>query len=359
MQRFGRNKWEEDSALYSEEQVAAVLRHIGIHIDSDTNTHYLCFCPFHNNNDTTAFAVDKVKGLYHCFSPTCAESGTLIDLVKFKTHDQNEFKALRIILKYRGESTPFAKELDKILETTDNMPDVDPGTVERLYNNFKESEYAQLYMHRRGFEDETLDHFKIGYSAKKDLISVPMHDVDGKPVGFIGRRPSFEDKVFKNSVGLPKARTCWNIHRAKRHGSIVIICEASFDAMRIHQAGFPHVVALLGGSLTEWHVKQLGRFFDTVIIMTDFDARQIKGGCRVCEGMCRGHRPGRQLGRAIANAFKDKRVYWGCYSDEEVFPRWVKDVGDMTDDEIRACIYNAKTDYEYTTKRLEDLCPNP
>jgi DNA primase len=64
--------------------------------------------------------------------------------------------------------------------------------------------------------DETLGYFRIGYSAKRDAIMVPMHNPDGLPIGVIGR--SIAGKDFKNSKGLPKNKTAWNFHRAKREG---------------------------------------------------------------------------------------------------------------------------------------------
>ena len=189
-----------------------------------------------------------------------------------------------------------------------------------------------LYMRKRGFDTDTLEHFGVGYSVKQDMVIVPMHDPSGMLIGFIGR--SIEGKDFKNSDHLPKSKTVWNFHRAKRHGDTVIIVESSFDAMKIHQAGYPNVVALLGGSLSTLQIQQLDRTFSTIILMTDFDLHFQKGRCHKCGGPCKGHRPGRDLAWQIHDALPNKRVKWAVYSDQEVFPNGKKDATDLTDAEI-------------------------
>jgi len=189
-----------------------------------------------------------------------------------------------------------------------------------------------------------------------------MHDPKGMPIGLIGRTPSHTDKRFKNSTNLPKSKTTWNFHRAKRTGDTVIVCEASYDAMRIHQAGYPNVVALLGGHVTPYHLEQLGRHFSTIIIMTDFDKKQYRANCRACknrkfkhnEVRCKGHRPGRELGHQIADALSHKRILWATYDDKCVFPNGAKDASDMTDDEIRQCLKNAISHVEYSLWDIED-----
>jgi len=133
------------------------------------------------------------------------------------------------------------------------------------------------------------------------------------------------------------------------------VCEASYDAMRIHQAGYPNVIALLGGHVTQYHINQIDRNFDTVLIMTDFDNKIFRPNCRMCNyERCRGHRPGRDLGRSIATKLPHKRILWGAYDDTCVFPHGAKDASDMTDDEIRQCIRGAVPNFEYQSWDIEE-----
>lgn len=349
-----RDQWEEDYEVYTPNQVEGVLEYCDIEVVSDTHTHFLAYCPFHGNTDSPAFAVDKAKGLWTCFNPSCMNSGTLPDLLR-RLKNLNPFQAQRVISKHRNtHKTPFADRLREAMEKVEEFAEFPQAALDRMAADFKGS-VAEEYMHSRGFDDDTLEYFGVGYSAKKNMVAVPMHDPDGMPIGVIGRTPSHTDKSFKNSIGLPKAKTAWNFHRAKRCGDTVIVCEASYDAMRIHQAGYPNVIALLGGHVTDAHLAQINRNFSKVIIMTDFDQKQYRPNCRMCHYQkCKGHRPGRDLGRTIAQRLPNKKVLWGAYDDSVVFPHGAKDAGDMTDDEIRQCLRNAVTNLQYTQWNVEE-----
>ncbi len=326
----------------------------GIEVLSDTNTHFLCFCPFHGNDDTPAFAVDKHKGLWHCFSPSCMNSGTLLELIK-KRKGLNPFQCQRLVIKCKnGDATPFAERMRIAMTKVEVFPEFPQATLDKMVADFPGS-VGEEYLHSRGFRDETLKHFGVGFSKNKQMVAVPMHDKDGNPIGIIGRTPSHTNKVFKNSVNLPKSKTAWNFHRAKRTGGTVIVCEASYDAMRIHQAGYPNVIALLGGHVTEHHIAQINRNFSTVVIMTDFDKKQYRPNCRMCNyKACQGHRPGRDLGRSIASKLPGKKILWAAYDDEQVFPHGAKDASDMTDDEIAQCLRNAVSSLEYSNWDIEN-----
>lgn len=342
--------WEA-STLYSEPQVEAVLEECGLSIDSDSDSNFFLYCPFHGNRDTPSFTVSKSEGLYHCFNPSCGESGTLLELVMRLTK-LNPFAAMRLVGRHKSaEAISFEDRIRAELEGKPEWPVFDAEVLSRCYDDFWQVERPQEYMHGRGFVDETLRHFRIGYSQKRDSIMVPMHSPDGVPIGVIGR--SIEGKDFKNSKGLPKNKTAWNFHRAKREGDSVIVCEASFDAMRIHQAGYRNVVALLGGNFSDLQQHQLARSFNTIILMTDYDdrTRHINKNCVKCKksgsNLCRGHNPGEELGAKIAMKMRTKRILWAHHGGSTRFPPGVKDAGDMTDSQIRFCISNAVSNVEY------------
>jgi DNA primase len=223
-------------------------------------------------------------------------------------------------------------------------PPVDPekfehwsqDTIDHLHSNFVNSTKAQEYMSGRGFSRDTTEFFQIGYSPSRildsgawrpEMVTAPMHDYKGRPIGLVGR--TIAGKDFKNSKGLPRKYTAFNIHRARRAGGAVIVTESSFDAMRVHQAGYPNVVAILGGSFSEHIAQQLDRYFTKVIIMTDYDA------------------PGRELGKQVVSKMRDKRVMWAAYDDYCVYPHKAKDAGDMTDDEIRQCLKHPVSNAQY------------
>jgi hypothetical protein len=355
------NVWDEDYETYTDSQVEYALRTAGISIDSETYTHFLVYCPYHNNMHSPAMAVDKEKGLFTCFNPACEASGTLITLIQH-AKGCNYFQAHRIISKGKTEEVqPFHERVIAALEHPPEFIEFPQSTLDKAYESFPGS-VAESYMMGRGFEHDTLDYFQIGYSAKKNMVVVPMHDPHGLPVGLIGRTPSKDDKRFKNSMGLPKSLTAWNFHRAKKTGDTVIIVEAAFDAMKVHQAGFPNVIALLGGHLSDHHVRLIGKHFTTIINMTDMDPTlEYKANCRKCKHIqfahgdvpCIGHRAGRELGRQIATKLSHKNVLWAVYDDDTVYPNGAKDATDMTDQEINQCLRNAVPHVLYELENYE------
>jgi 5S rRNA maturation endonuclease (ribonuclease M5) len=56
---------------------------------------------------------------------------------------------------------------------------------------------------------------------------------------------------------------------------------------------------------------------------------------------------GRALGMSIANKLRNKDILWASYEYGKIYPHDAKDVGDMTDEEIKACIKNSVSDLEY------------
>lgn len=347
---------EVPATLYTENQIESTLRTIGVEIDHESPNDFICFCPFHGNTNTPAFSVSRTSGKFLCFNEACSERGSLIELVKYATK-KTDFEAARLINKAKTDNpTTFADKFKKAVEKVE-MPVWKMETIKRLHEQFWASPEAVAYMRGRGFDDETLNEYKIGYSAKKRVISVPMFSESGLPVGVIGR--AISSKRFRNSDKLPVRATLWNIHRARRLGDTVIICEASFDAMRISQAGYPNVVACLGGNFNESHAEQLMKYFKTIIIFTDWDDtrehKYDKNGkrCKACQdkgyGACKGHNPGRDTGKKIAQLVKGKRIKWASIGYKKVYPKGAKDAGDMSIEDIRLAIENAVSNQEYST----------
>lgn len=309
---------------YSPSHMRAIVGQLGLQVVGETSHDFLCLCPFHGNRHTPSFSVSHQKGLYLCFNPSCGVSGTIVELVKEMTH-RNEYEALRFIISAQREAAQhFDEDLANILEEKPEFDEFSQSVLDKMYN---EVGGGREYFHSRGINDESIDHFRLGYSANQGMVVVPVHSPDGLPVGLVGR--SIEGKSFKNSTRLPRNKTMFNIHRAKRLGGSVVIVESSFDAIRVHQAGYPNVVATLGGSMSKINLQNLNRNFSKIIIMTDAD------------------QAGRELGNTIANYLKNKEVLWAHYKNDILYPHDAKDAGDMTEEEIRTCIENALADYEY------------
>ena len=362
------NAWAGNSTVYTEDQIEAVLHTIGVEVREETAHDFLSYCPYHGNRDTPAFATSKSHGASICFNPACGATASLEKLVK-DMKGTNIFQTRRLIKKMEG-NTSFKEQFAKVAVKAEPFKPFDQARLDRAVERFWETPEAQEYMiEKRHFDKNTLTYFGVGYGPeikadrtrgikwKPASVLVPMHDPKGTPIGYIGR--SLEGKFFNNSPKLPKSQTIWNLHRAKKYESI-ILTEASFDAMRIHQAGHPNVGALLGGSLSREQIEFIKRHFTKVIIFTDNDDPIMYVKCAKCSksgfNKCQGHLPGRELGFQIADALPRLRVSWAAYDDLNIYApgplegyrkKDAKDVGDMTDDEIRQCLRNAISDFEF------------
>jgi len=98
-------------------------------------------------------------------------------------------------------------------------------------------------------------------------------------------------------------------------------------------------VGLVGRSISEKKFKNstlnlLNRYFNRIILMTDSDLA------------------GRELGSTISSKLKNKDILWASHSYGKIYPNNAKDAGDMSDEEIIACIKNAVSDIEYRTWNL-------
>lgn len=331
--------WSKSTDQYSEQQISSVIQELGIDLIGETDAVFLCLCPFHRNTDTPSFAVNKENGTYICFSPACDVHGNLLSLIS-KITKLGFYPAKRMIDRYRDTNANLAYAVQDIFDKKQELAPFDINIINRMADSFWNSP-AHNYMRNRGFNDETLAHFQIGYSINKGLVAVPVHDWNGIPVGVIGR--TIEGKRFENSKELPTRKTLFNANRAKKHGEKVIVVEASFDAMLIHQAGFPNVVATCGGFFTDAHQQLLNRYFNEIIIMTDNDNpdEHTSAYCKKCENTCTGHNPGRALGIKIADKMRNKRVRWASYDYGIIYPHNAKDPGDMTEQERAQCITNS------------------
>jgi DNA primase len=323
----GYNTREVDTTHYTPNHIKSILKSIGLEIVGETGNDFLCYCPFHSNRHTSSFSVSREKGAFICFNPSCGEAGTLQELVKRVMH-KNDFEAMRFIATKETESLENFDEL--LAESMQEKPvfeEFSKDILDKLSSDRWNSVEASNYFLSRGINHESMDYFELGYSKNMGMVTVPVHNPDGMPIGIVGR--SIEGKSFKNSTNLPKSKTLFNIHRAKKIGAHVIVVESSFDAIRVHQAGFPNVVATLGGFLSTEQHNLLNRHFNKITIMTDAD------------------QAGRELGKSIVNKLKFKDLLWASYEYGKIYPHDAKDAGDMTDEEIKTCIKNSVSDIEY------------
>ncbi len=287
--------------LYTAEQIKRVLTGAGIEVESDLDLNYIIFCPFHNNSRTPAGEVHKENGLFFCFS--CQKTAPLIEVVMHSS-GRSYFEAARFIKSKEGE-TNLEAEVQKQLYAKPEFIPFDEVVLKRLYNGLLVSDRAKNYFKYRKINTDSWSKFSLGYSIKQDMVTVPVHSPEGIPIGFVGR--SVEGKEFKNTPGLPKAKTLFNLHRVKTSDNVYIV-ESSFDAIRLDQVGIP-AVATLGANVSKAQVELLQKYFNNIIVVADNDEAGGNMKDRIIE----------KLGSRVSVIKLDKQY---------------KDIGDMDDDSI-------------------------
>lgn len=296
------NRQKQADTLYTDDQIRKVIDGIGLDIENEVDSDYIVFCPFHNNYRSPAGEISKTTGLFWCFS--CHTSKSLVELVMHQTN-RTYYEALRFVDKKAGEQD-IAKQINAAMEKQEEFKQFDEILIRRLNKQALESSRAVNYFRSRFITEESIKTYMLGFSEKQDMVTIPVSSPDGVYVGFVGR--SIEGKVFKNTPGLPRSKTMFNLSRAKRFDSIFVV-ESSFDAIRIEQAG-GHAVATLGSTVSAGQTRLLTKYFNNVIVVGDNDP----------------------AGQSMVQKAIERL---GSIALPARLPKSVKDIGDLKDEELK------------------------
>jgi len=288
--------------LYTKEQIKRIITGSGITVESEVDSDYIIFCPFHNNNRTPAGEIDKNNGTFFCFS--CHHVADLVEFV-MHTSGRTYFESVRFI-KSKETEQDLERDINQKLVIKPEFIPFDELILKRLNNTLLSSERAKDYFKYRKIETLSWSKFSLGYSEKQDMVTVPVHSPDGMPVGFVGR--SIEGKEFKNTPGLPKAKTLFNLNRVKTADRVYVV-ESSFDAIRLDQVGLP-AVATLGSNVSNLQIELLQKYFNNIIVIADNDEAGGNMKTKIIE----------KLGSRVSVIQLNKEY---------------KDIGDMSDEDIK------------------------
>ena len=292
---------KRSKAFYAPEQIKRVLTGSGVNIESEIDSDYIIFCPYHSNHRSPAGEIDKIKGTFFCFS--CQKVADLIEFVMHMT-GRTYFESARFI-KSKEQEGNFDQDIDRQLRDKPVYVQYDQVLIRRLNQQALDSTRAMRYYESRLISPESVKKFFLGFSEKQDMVTIPVHSPDGMEIGFVGR--SIEGKDFKNTPGLPKSKTLFNIHRVKTADRVYVV-ESSFDAIRLDQCGFP-AVATLGANVSNMQIDLLQKYFNNIIVIADNDEAGGNMKSKILE----------RLGSRVDLVQIDKKY---------------KDIGDMPNEEI-------------------------
>jgi len=300
--RGDRQKQANFDTFYTEDQVRRSLLASGITIAYEVESDFIIFCPYHNNTRSPAAEISKETGLFYCFG--CQETHTLIEVIMHFSK-KTYFQAARLIDSNKS-SQSFIESLSAKLDKKEELVEFDKDLIKKLNINALNSERALKYYESRKITKQSIEKYQLGYSENQDMVTIPVHSPDGVCLGFVGR--SVEGKVFKNSTGLKRSNTMFNLFRAKRFDKVFVV-ESSFDAIRLEQVG-AHAVATLGASVSKNQRELLKRYFNNVIVLGDNDDA------------------GREMAHKLVNTLDGIAI-------RASLPDSVKDVSDLSDIQLK------------------------
>ncbi len=236
-------------------------------------------CPLHRGDNPSAFRVNLNRGIWNCF--TACGGGDTVELVR-KIENCSYAKAARI-LKNLSNAKP--------LPTNDRPSYPKANTFRPFRTRISLNPQTAFLQDKKRISIDTARRFEAGIANRsaflKSTVAVRLHDLDGQPIGYCGRRLNPNEIAawgkWRFPRYLPKNRILYNAHRAiayRNYGAILVECP--WSAMRLSQAGWPNVVALLGTSVSrvqsDWILQA-----PSVLVMLDGDDAGKKATASIVE----------------------------------------------------------------------------
>ena len=253
-----------------------------------------------------SFSVNLAKNIFRCFS--CGRQGNALDFECFmqgmNPEDPGQLRKVALMLQEefglssdrsgaKGEraSGPAAKSnaAPDAAETRD--PSL-PVVVNALLDfELKHLDPTHPYLLNRGFSAETIRHFGLGFCSKglmKDRIAIPLHDHEGKLIGYAGRlvddalisdaNPRYLFPSGREKAGVyhdfQKSRFLYRGFEVPANCKSLVVVESFTACWWLRQWGFSNIVALMGASCSSEQGSLIVRLTDQdgiVTILSDGD----------------------------------------------------------------------------------------
>ncbi|MBO5105851.1 MAG: DNA primase [Clostridia bacterium] len=127
------------------------------------------------------------------------------------------------------------------------------------------------------------------YDRFRNRVMFPIIEINGKVVGFSGRRHPNEDRGGKyvNTSDTPvykKSKTLFGFNFAKNHcAKQLLVVEGNMDVVSLHKAGFENTIGTLGTAFTSEQARMIARYTNEIVLGFDSDAAGQKAVARASE----------------------------------------------------------------------------
>ncbi len=280
---------------------------------------YFGVCPFHDDH-SPSMSVSKEKQIYTCFS--CGATGNVIKFIQ--DYENISFiDAVKKCADIAGIVLDFETKRDNRYEKYSELYDIYDISYKFYQNNMNSSAAsdAKKYLRGRDITDKEIKHFGIGlslsdsalltkllksknitdklllksgligesengidlYDLYRNRIMFPIHDANGRLVGYNGRAYHGEvTNKYVNSKETPifkKRDILYNYHRAKefaRQKKEIILMEGPMDVIRAYTIGIENVVATLGTAFGSSQAMLVRKLSTNVILCFDGDDAGLK-----------------------------------------------------------------------------------
>ena len=295
-----------------------------------SGANYKGLCPFHNEK-TPSFYVSPARGTCHCFG--CGKGGSPITFIM--EHEQMTYpEALRWLANkyhieiHERELTNQEREEQSQRESMFIVNEWAASYFEDLLHHPADgNDIGMQYFRSRGFRDDIIRKFRLGYDLPNRLVlaptalqkgykeeflvktgicyknehgelidryagrvTFPWIGVNGKVVGFTARVLDSRTKgVNQKYVNSPdsdlfhKDHELYGIYQAKKaiaREDRVYMVEGQADVIALHQCGIENVVANSGTALSLHQIHMLHRFSSNITLIYDGDAAGIHAALR-------------------------------------------------------------------------------
>ena len=275
------SEWVDFAAIKRSVEIVQVLRRYRVRLKAVGKNHLRGSCPLPTHgspHSRESFQVDATKNVWSCHSASCCQArqgkvgGNVLDLVACMESCSIREAALRL----KGWTDPVETSGRQKELASKEIRAVEEDLPPLALLPFRLRLEWHPYLEQRGIERQTAAAFGVGYYAGRGWmqgrVAFPIQDEQGQLVGYAGRSVDGRDPRYLFPPGFRKSQVVFNLYRAAAtQAGWAIVVEGFFDCLKVHQAGYDNVVALMGVSASPRQSELLRSRFGELLLMLDGD----------------------------------------------------------------------------------------